>query len=253
MTDLTLRILVLITAVIQIVTPIFVNPFRDGHEAFRAGAPSQIEPAGYAFSIWGPIYLLALAYALWQLSPAGRADPVSARIAPLAIALYLGSSFWLAAAKYGPFWATMPILAAMAACACFVLVGAVAAPDQSSWRVWLVIVPFGLYAGWTICATFVNIAEVAPAYGFDRFGLSIPAYAVISVVAATVLAAAILWLSRGELAFAATVVWALVAIIVAARERGADTKVSVAAGVGIVVVVALTAALKFWSKSPAMK
>jgi len=244
MTEFIPRLVVLLLAIIQIVTPSFVNPFRDGQAAFRAAAPSQIEPAGYAFSIWGPIYLLALAYAIWQLAPAGRADPITARIAPLAIALYLGSSLWLAAAKYGPFWATMPILAVMAVCASIALVSAVAAPAPSTWRIWLVIVPFGLYAGWTICATFVNIAEVAPGYGFNRFGLSIPAYGVASIAAATVLAAAILWLSNGELSFAATIVWALVAIIVAARERQTSNEIVLSAGVGIILVVALTVVLK---------
>jgi hypothetical protein len=247
MTEFITRLVVLLVAIVQVVTPSFVNPFRDGQATFRAAAPSQIEPASYAFSIWGPIYLLALAYAVWQLTPVGRADPITARIAPLAIALYLGSSLWLAAAKYGPYWVTMPILAAMTVCANIALITAVAAPAPSAWRTWLVIVPFGLYAGWTICATFVNIAEVAPGYGFNRFGLSIPNYGVASIAATTVLAAAILWLSKGELSFAATVVWALVAIIVASRERQTGSGILLAAGFGIVLVVVLTATLKLRS------
>jgi hypothetical protein len=42
-------------------------------------------------------------------------------------------------------------------------------------------------------------------------------------------------------------VWAFVAVIVAARERGADPSVVVAAAAGIAVVVAVAAALRFAS------
>ena len=242
MSDLAIRILVLLAAVVQIIVPRFINPFGDGKNPLRSVVePSQIEPAGYAFAIWGPIYLLALGYAVWQLSPAGRADPMTSRIAPLAIALYVGSSLWLAVAQYGPIWATMPILAMMAACACAILVAVVRAPERSPRRLWLMIVPFALYAGWTVCATFVNIAEVAPAYGFKRFGLTTAAYAVVSIAGATILASVVLWLCRGQLAFAVTIVWALVGIIVAALQRGASPAVVAAAASAIIALALLTA------------
>jgi len=246
MTDHALRFLVLLAAAIQIAFPFFVNPFRDGAQPVRNSVPSQIEPAGYAFAIWGPIYLAAVAYAIWQMTSSGRADPVTARIAPLALVLYLGSSLWLAAAKYGPLWATMPILAVMALCAVIALVLAAGSSNSSVQRLLCLVIPFGLYAGWTVCATFVNVAEAAPAYGFERFGLSVPGYAVLSIAALTVLAAAILWLTRGNLAFAGTVIWALAAIIVAGLQRGVDQSVVTAAMAALVAVMAATAALWAW-------
>jgi hypothetical protein len=109
------------------------------------------------------------------------------------------------------------------------------------------VVPFAIYAGWTTCAVFVNIAEVAPGYGFNRFGLSIPAYGVLSIAVAAMLAAVVLWLARGQLAFAATVIWALAAIMVAARERGADPEISVAAGAAIAVLLLQTFTLNVLS------
>jgi hypothetical protein len=41
-------------------------------------APSQIEQAGCAFTIWRPLYLAAALYALWQLTPEGQCDPITA-------------------------------------------------------------------------------------------------------------------------------------------------------------------------------
>ncbi len=64
MSDIPPRILVLLTAIAQAIGPIFLNPFRDGGDAVRAGEASRIEPAEYAFAIWGPIYVAAVAYAI---------------------------------------------------------------------------------------------------------------------------------------------------------------------------------------------
>jgi hypothetical protein len=184
----------------------------------------------------------AVVYAVWQLLRPGADAALTLRIAPLAVALYIGSSLWLAAAKYGPVWATMPTLAVMAACAvaALLLTTEGAASPGSPERTLCLVVPFALYAGWTVCATFVNVAEVAPRFGFDRFGLSVPAYAILSLGAATAAAAGVIWLTRGDPVFAGTVLWALVAILIAGRQRGADTGVMLTAGGAIAVVVVLT-------------
>lgn len=240
MSSTTLRFVVLGTAVLQFAFPFCVNPFRDGAQPVRAWEPSQIEPARYAFAIWGPIYLTAIGYAIWQLTPMGRRTPVTLRIAPLAIILYLGSSLWLSVVQFGPLWASMPILAIMAVCAVTSLVLAVRAAD-GSWQQFLCfVVPFALYAGWTVCATFVNVAEVAPQYGFDRFGLPADNYAILSIVVLTGAVGFALWLTQGNIVFAGTVAWALVAIIVAAFQRGHSLRVAIAALIALAAVVGLT-------------
>ncbi len=238
-----MRWLVLIAATVQIVAPFFIRPFANGQNPVQTSESSQIEPAGYAFAIWGPIYLLALAYAVWQATPAGKADPATARAAIFALILYAGSTVWLAAAQYGPLWATAPVLAAMAASAIMVLIIAADAPFGTS-RWWFMAAPFALYAGWTTCATFVNIAEVLPAYGFDRFGLSVAAFGAASIGAAAIVAGLVLVLTKGSLVFAGTVLWALAAILVAAAERNYGGAVPVAAGLAAALIVMLTAYLK---------
>lgn len=239
-----IRLLVLLAAVLQIATPFVVNPFRGDENAVRGPEPSQIEPAGYAFAIWSVIYAGALAYAVWQLTPKGRADPATARAAPFALLLYLGSTAWLLVVDRGPLWASMPILAAMAACAITVLIQATNAPGESRARFWFATAPFALYAGWTACATFVNVAEAGPQYGFDRFGLTIPDYGALSIAAAVLLAAAVLRLTRGQPLFAATVVWALVAIAAASVARGHAQIITLSAAAGAVVTAAASAAFR---------
>jgi hypothetical protein len=241
-----LRLGVLAAAILQIAFPVVVNPFADGQDAVRAGESSQIEPAGYAFAIWGPIYLLALVYAIYQLTPPGRRDPVTARIAAPALALYLGSTVWLAAVQWDPLWATMPILATMAACASFSLIVSATTFPRTAARVWAATIPFGLYAGWTVCATFVNVAEVAPQYGFDRFGLSTHVYGALSIGAAVCIAGLVLWRARAPLAFAATVAWALTGIIAAADARDYDPLITWSATAGLCLLALATAGLRAW-------
>jgi hypothetical protein len=249
MNDLGRRILVLLASIQQSIVPFFVNPFRDGAQPLRAQQPSQLEPAGYAFSIWGPIYLLAIAYGIWQLTRAGRSDAATARIAPLATALYLSSSIWLCAAKYGPLWLTPVILAIMAMCAAWSLCLSVAGTPRAGAAWWCGVLPFAVYAGWTLCATFVNIAEVAPGYGFDRFGLSAAGYALLSLGVVTALAGVLLWLTKASLPLAATILWALAAIAVAAATRGHDARVIVGALVAGAAVIALSSAIRLSSRN----
>ena len=47
-------------------------------EQVETGPRSLVESAGYAFAIWGPIFLLCDACAVWQALPGQAANPPSA-------------------------------------------------------------------------------------------------------------------------------------------------------------------------------
>ena len=72
------RVALLVLALGQVVTPLVLTALGGGAftSANRAGEPA-IVPAGYAFSIWSVIQLLAVLYAVWAL-PAGRPDAAQA-------------------------------------------------------------------------------------------------------------------------------------------------------------------------------
>ncbi|MBX9747302.1 MAG: hypothetical protein K2X34_10395, partial [Hyphomonadaceae bacterium] len=108
----------------------------------------------------------------------------------------------------------------------------------------LLTLPFGLYAGWTTCATFVNIAEVAPQLGFERFGLSVPLFGAASIAVATAAAAFVLLRTRGALVYALTVAWALIAILVASQTRGYDQIIVYAASAALALVLLIASSLK---------
>lgn len=243
-----MRLTVLAFAILQIIAPFLINPFSgSGVSRVEGGPPSLIEPAGYAFAVWGVIYLGALIYAVWQVTPSGRAEPLTAQAAGFAMALYLGSTLWLAAAKYGPLWATIPLILVMAASAIAVTIMVGRAVSFGSLTWWFMLSPFAIYAGWTTCAAFVNFAEVAPQYGFDRFGLLTEIYGAISLAGAALVALSVLWLSKGQAVYAATVAWALIGILVAARVRdyGVEITVTAAAALAALAVAFIAARMRF--------
>lgn len=211
------RITVLLAAIQQIAAPgiLFADGFGGRFSGPQVASPA--EPAGYAFAIWGVIYTGCLAFAVVQLLPRFRDLPVLARIRLPAIALFLGSTAWLAAARFGPSWATVPIIWAMlvAATACLVPLARTAALPfairvTGLWSL-------GLYAGWLTAACFVNAATILPAWGVTPFGLGAAHVGVLMVGGAALVALVVLRASAGALPYTLAVVWALVGIIAANR------------------------------------
>lgn len=229
-------IVVFLAAVQQFVAPFFLNPFRGTHAQMREESTTLIEPARYAFAIWGPIYILALGYSGLQLFSEPASAPLFSRVAPWAIALYGSSTLWLFLAVRKLYWLTVPLLAAMALFASVALVHLVQGDDTFVW--WgLAVAPFGLYAGWAIAATAVNISSVASRVGFNRFGLGQVPFDLALLASATIATLILLLLCRGELALGASVVWALAAIVAAnLRRKGPMSITLVCAGAAVLVL-----------------
>ena len=62
-----LKILVLVSAITQVVAPAYlsIGTFETSERIMQV----FIQPAGWAFSIWGLIYTLSFIYAIYQLIP----------------------------------------------------------------------------------------------------------------------------------------------------------------------------------------
>ena len=171
-----------------------------------------VQPAGYAFAIWGVIYLALIAHGLVGLrhrdDPAWRATRL-----PLAVSLAVGA-VWIPVANASPVWATVLILVMLA--------GAWLAHARAGDGV-LLRWPLGLYAGWLTAASAVSVGLLLAGYGVVG---AVPA-ALVALVLAGGLAA--LTLRRAAPAYAVAVVWALVGVIV--QNWGATWSVALFAGV----------------------
>lgn len=162
-----------------------------------------IQPAGWAFGIWGVIYLWLILGAFWGLRYAAVDPAWQAFRKPLLISLGIGT-FWVEAASRSPVLATVMIfLMAVTSIFAFLRAG----PEVPGWQVR----PIALYSGWLTAATGVGIGVVLSGYGV----MSPKTAALVMLIA--VLMAALLVQSRrpAEWAYPAAVIWALIGVIAA--------------------------------------
>ncbi|WP_372841640.1 hypothetical protein [Phaeovulum sp.] len=190
-----------------------------------------VQPAGYAFSIWGVIYLWLIAgagYGFWRAADDPGWHPMRR---PLIISLAIGA-FWIAAAGVSPLLATLMIFV-MAAAAIAALLRA------GKGQAWLQARPVALYAGWLTAASGVALGVVLGGYAV------LPAEAAAIVCLVGVLSVAVLVQAARprEWAYPAAVIWALLGVIVA-NPSGENWKVLLLAASGIAVLT-LRAALPF--------
>ncbi|MBE0414597.1 hypothetical protein [Yoonia sp.] len=223
-----LAALTLLVTATFVLSPALTAPFS-GFRADQLPFPQinpPVQPAGYAFAIWGLIYAWLVVSAVFGLLK--RADSAawnSVRL-PLIISLGAGTP-WLAVANNSAVWATVLIFV-MAVSAIMALLRA---PRADRW--WL-RAPVGIYAGWLTAASFVALASTAAGYGLVMGPLG---WAYAGIIGA-LLVAAIVQRQTGAPGYGLTVIWALVGIIVA--NGTAEMGVSALAALGIGAMLVLT-------------
>ncbi len=195
-------------------------------------------PAGYAFSIWGLIYLALLGFAVFKVLPSQRENP-RVRATDGWFALSSAANIgWLFTWHYGLYALNMALMLALLGSLISIYVlqrspskGKI--PLDMSTGV-LALAPFSLYLGWISVATIANASAVLSWAGWDGWGISLVAWTVIVSCLAGVLSALISLRNR-ELIFPAVIAWALIAVIV---RRSAQPEIVMGCAAGIAVAVA---------------
>ena len=160
-----------------------------------------IQPDGYAFSIWGVIYLWLILHAVFGIWKR-RDDPAFVRAAkPLIVALLFGT-VWLAIALAAPITATLAIIV-MAGFALRAFL--IADPDQDRW---LLSAPLAIFAGWLTAAASVSTGVVLAGYGL----LTDTGAAIAMLLIVLAIAIAVQSKRRSMPVDGATVVWAIIAV-----------------------------------------
>lgn len=213
-----------------VVSPFLTTPFS-GFRADQLPIPQidpPVQPAGWAFSIWGLIYgwlIVSAVFGLWK-RPADT-DWNAAR-EPLLISLAIGS-FWLATANASAIWATL-LLFAMASLA---IAAAAAAPRHDRW---LFQAPVGILAGWLTAASFVSLGSTAAGHGLitDATG-----WAWICILGALAVGIAVQRAIPRAPEYGLTIVWALTGII--ATNIPDQRAIAILAATGIAILIATIA------------
>lgn len=185
-----------------------------------------VQPVGWAFAIWGVIYLWLIAGSTFGAVRAARAADWQPMRGPLALSLGVGV-FWIAAANWSPPVATgMIVVMASAAIAAMLRSGRTDGLWQS--------LPVGLYAGWLTAATGVAIGVVLSGYDV----LSPQAAALVMLPVLLVVALLVQTRRPDVWSYPLAVGWALIGVI-AANLPARNWPVIGIAVVGIVALAAV--------------
>jgi len=101
----------------------------------------------------------------------------------------------------------------------------------------LVFTPVSLLAGWVSAAAFVNLSSVLSQLNFNNFGFSLAGFSLLIIALACLFAAFILYKSGGNVVYGLTIVWALVAILVANLTRAYEPGAAILAGIFALVIL----------------
>jgi len=205
---------------------------------------SLFTPAGYAFSIWGLIYLGLLIYAIYQALPAQRQNVALASINKPFLLNCAANSVWIFAWHYDFVVVSLLLM--------FVILGTlisiyrklgIANGPASRSRRLFVHLPFSIYTGWITVATIANISAVQTGLGWDAAGLSAIDWTLIKLAVAGAIAAIVV-LRRGDVAYGLVVAWAGYGIVV---KQGATAAVAGAAE-AVVLVALFVISFQTWRK-----
>jgi hypothetical protein len=218
----TLPALLFVAAIAFAASPLVSGGFG-GFDPGRFPVPQvdpPVQPAGWAFSIWGPIYawlLLATGFGLFRRREARDwADHRPALLASLAV-----GAIWIPVAKASPLWATILIIAMLAGA----VLAFLRAPARDRW---LCAAPIGLYAGWLTAASAVSAGTLAAGHGL------VPAlFAAYLALAGAVVAGALILRRRREWLYALGIGWALFGIAMANGVASPLGLVALAAAFGL--------------------
>ncbi len=211
------------------ISPLLSTGFN-GFEPAQFPIPQDdppVQPAGYAFSIWGLIYLWLIASAAFGLLRRATSPGWQAMRPALILSLATGA-FWIPLAQTSVIWATVLIFFMLAAALAALLMAG------SEDRLWL-REPIGLYAGWLTAASSVSIGLLLAGFGF--IGPTIAA--LIALALALVIALTAIAVRPDTLGYSAGVVWALVGVIVS-NLSPTNWPVLGLAAIGAIALIALT-------------
>ncbi|WP_264392597.1 hypothetical protein [Porphyrobacter sp. ULC335] len=197
-----------------------------------------ITPAGWAFAIWGPLFALSVAFAIWQALPAQRTNALLDRIAwPAAVAL-AAQGVWSTYTQLAnlTFVSVVIILVSLGGLL-IVLRALVHAPTLSRGERVFAAPAFSALAAWLTAASIVNIAASLKYHGFAAAEPS-PLVTTVMIVIGAVIAAIAAARVRGAPLYGLVFSWALIAINAAGGARFAS--ISAAAIFGIILVLAVT-------------
>ncbi|GCE26926.1 hypothetical protein KDA_24100 [Dictyobacter alpinus] len=233
--------------VIATIVTVFLNVFSSNIFGKSVGEISQkhpvpVTPAGYAFAIWGLIYVGLIAFAIYQALPSQRSNPRLRRIGYWYALSCVGNVAWEAVWLNEQINLSILMMAIILIALLVLYIRAnINRESGSIVESWCVNAPFGIYLGWITVASIVNVAVVLANVGWNGFGISPTIWTVILLLVGIAIAVYV-GLSNVDMAYLAVIVWAFTAILIKNSGTPAITitaAITIAIALITIVIIAL--------------
>ena len=179
-------------------------------------------PAGYAFSIWGLIYLGLFGFVIYtgrSLFSKAEEVPELQQVGWWFVASCVANSLWVLAWLYDYTGLSVLLMLALLGCLLKIIVNTRMELDYHPFKKYLFIFwPFAIYAGWVSIALVANIAAWLTKLGWSGWGLSEVTWTIIMICIAGLINIFMV-LTRNLREYAITGIWGLGAVAAASDYR----------------------------------
>lgn len=207
------------------------DPIGDRSDSVR----TLITPSGWAFAIWGPLFLGSAIFAIWQTLPAQRDNTLLDRIGWWSVLALSMQGVWATYTQFTNLTFVSALIIVASLVGLLAILRILVMHDQfSAGERWLVALVFSALAAWLTAATIVNITASLVYHGVGG-GMDYPLLTAAIIAVGGMIAALAVARSRGNPWYALVFLWALTAIYF--RGGQMSSAIAIACVVSGVVVI----------------
>ena len=178
-------------------------------------------PAGYAFSIWGLIYLLLIGFVFYTgrslFNPSKtEADGFVKKAGWWFVVSCFANCTWIVTWLYGFIGISVIVLSIAFVSLMMILIEALKYNSGLAQK-WFINFTFQIYAGWVSVALIAAVAAWLTKIDWSRFGFSEITWTLILIIIASIIHLFMTWKKNAPI-FAFVAVWALIGIAMANKE-----------------------------------
>ena len=177
--------------------------------------PNYFVPAGFTFSIWGIIYLLLIAFIVYQVYQYFKKDQNTLEnilaIGPWFLISGLSNAGWIIAWHYEMIELSVVIMILLLFSLIKIYNVLYNVRPHNMLDNILISLPFSVYLGWICVATIANVTTFLVSIGWDGGGIAPQNWAILMILIAALLGIMMIF-KYGDVAFTAVIIWAFYGI-----------------------------------------
>jgi hypothetical protein len=194
-----------------------------------------ITPAGYAFSIWGIIYILLGIFAR------AREKEYHGKIGWFFVISSVFNIVWLFLWQFE--YLVFSVILMFLLLASLILIYSrldIGKSEVGLCEKLIVQLPFSTYLGWITIASIANVSVTLVSLNWDGYGISHETWATIIVIIALLISVLVL-VTRKDIAYGLVIIWAFLGIAV--RQSGNQNIVTLTQASAIIVLITLVSSI----------